>query len=31
LIEELRLDRFVLVAQDWGGPIGLSIAVERPE
>jgi haloalkane dehalogenase len=31
LIDILQLDRFVLVVQDWGGPIGLSIAVERPE
>lgn len=31
LIDHLRLDRFILVVQDWGGPIGLSIAVERPQ
>lgn len=31
LLEHLKLDRYVLVVQDWGGPIGLSIAVERPE
>ena len=31
LIDHLRLDRFVLVVQDWGGPIGLSIAAKRPD
>lgn len=31
LIEDLTLERFVLVAQDWGGPIGLSVAVDRPD
>ena len=31
LVDELRLDPFVLVIQDWGGPIGLSIAVDRPD
>src|SRR2546426_9493886 len=31
LIDDTGLKRFVLVLQDWGGPIGLSIAVERPE
>lgn len=31
LIDDAGLKRFVLVLQDWGGPIGLSIAVERPE
>lgn len=30
LIDNLRLPPFVLVVQDWGGPIGLSIAVKRP-
>lgn len=30
LIDHLKLDRFVLVVQDWGGPIGMSIAVKRP-
>ena len=30
LIDAAGLKRFVLVLQDWGGPIGLSIAVERP-
>ena len=30
LIEHLELERFVLVVQDWGGPIGLSIGVEDP-
>lgn len=30
LIEELGLDEFVLVAGDWGGPIGLSYLVDHP-
>ena len=30
LIDHLALEHFVLVVQDWGGPIGLSIAVNRP-
>ncbi len=31
LIDHLHLERFVMVVQDWGGPIGLSIAANRPE
>lgn len=31
LFEHLRLDKFVLVVQDWGGPIGLSIATRHPD
>lgn len=31
LIDHLDLDPFILVVQDWGGPIGLSIAVDRPD
>jgi haloalkane dehalogenase len=31
LVEELDLRRLTLVVQDWGGPIGLRLAVERPE
>jgi haloalkane dehalogenase len=30
-LDHLNLERFVLVIQDWGGPIGLSLAVEQPE
>ncbi len=30
LIDHLNIGRFILVVQDWGGPIGLSIAVNRP-
>jgi haloalkane dehalogenase len=30
-IEELGLTDVTLVVQDWGGPIGLSYALERPE
>jgi haloalkane dehalogenase len=31
LIDELGLKNITLVVQDWGGPIGLSYAVDRPE
>jgi haloalkane dehalogenase len=31
LVEELDLRRLTLVVQDWGGPIGLRLAVEQPE
>lgn len=31
LIDHLKLDRFILVVQDWGGPIGLNIASRHPE
>lgn len=31
LVESLELERITLVVQDWGGPIGLRLAVERPE
>ena len=31
LIETLGLKNITLVVQDWGGPIGLSYAVRRPE
>ena len=31
LIDHLELDQFIIVVQDWGGPIGFSVAVERPE
>ena len=31
LVEELDLRRLAEVVQDWGGPIGLRLAVERPE
>lgn len=31
LIDRLQLGRFVLVMQDWGGPIGFSIATKRPQ
>ena len=31
LFEHLKLDRFILVVQDWGGPIGLSIATRYPD
>ncbi len=31
LFERLKLQHFVLVVQDWGGPIGLDIASRHPE
>ncbi len=31
LVEELDLTALTVVVQDWGGPIGLRLAVERPE
>jgi haloalkane dehalogenase len=31
LVEELDLRKLTVVVQDWGGPIGLRLAVERPE
>lgn len=31
LFGHLKLDRFILVMQDWGGPIGLSIATRHPD
>jgi haloalkane dehalogenase len=31
LVEELDLARLTVVVQDWGGPIGLRLAVEQPE
>ena len=31
LLAHLNLESYVLVLQDWGGPIGLSVGVERPE
>src|SRR4051812_122921 len=31
LVEELDLRDLTVVVQDWGGPIGLRLAVEHPE
>jgi haloalkane dehalogenase len=31
LVEELDLQRMTVVVQDWGGPIGLRLAVDQPE
>jgi haloalkane dehalogenase len=31
LVEQLELGRLTVVVQDWGGPIGMRLAVERPE
>lgn len=31
LIDYLKLEQFILVLQDWGGPIGMSIAVDQPD
>ena len=29
LVDSLNVDRFTVVGQDWGGPIGMSVAMER--
>jgi haloalkane dehalogenase len=31
LVDKLGLERLTVVVQDWGGPIGLRLAVEQPE
>jgi len=31
LVDALRLERFALVGQDWGGPIGAGVCADRPE
>ncbi len=31
LVDELGLERFIVMGQDWGGPIGISVAAGRPE
>jgi haloalkane dehalogenase len=31
LVEQLELEGLTLVVNDWGGPIGLSLALEQPE
>jgi haloalkane dehalogenase len=31
LVDDLRLEGFVVMGQDWGGPIGTAVAVERAD
>ena len=31
IFEHLKLDKFILVVQDWGGPTGLNVATNHPE
>ena len=31
LVDHLNLGSFILEVQDWGGPIGMSVAVKRPD
>jgi haloalkane dehalogenase len=31
LVDELGLDGFIVMGQDWGGPIGMSVALERAD
>jgi haloalkane dehalogenase len=31
LVDHLELDGFIVVGQDWGGPIGMTVAVERAD
>lgn len=30
LLDHLEIDRYILIVQDWGGPVGLSLAVDDP-
>ena len=31
LVDKLELDRFIVVGQDWGGPIGMTVALQRAQ
>ncbi|SEA51878.1 haloalkane dehalogenase [Flavobacterium gillisiae] len=31
LFEHLKLDKFIIVVQDWGGPTGLAVATNNPD
>jgi len=31
IFDHLKLDKFILVVQDWGGPTGLSVATSNPD
>lgn len=31
LVDHLGLDQFVIMGQDWGGPIGAAVGVDRPD
>ncbi len=31
LLDHLKLEKFIIVVQDWGGPTGLSVATSNPE
>ncbi len=31
LVDQLELEGFIVIGQDWGGPIGMSVATERAE
>ena len=31
LVDHLQLDGFIVVGQDWGGPIGMTVALERAQ
>ena len=31
LVDQLELDRFIVMGQDWGGPIGISVAADRAD
>jgi haloalkane dehalogenase len=31
LVDHLNLDEFIVIGQDWGGPIGMTIALERAD
>ncbi|PSW15775.1 alpha/beta hydrolase [Photobacterium rosenbergii] len=31
IFDHLKLDKFIMVVQDWGGPIGLNVATNHPD
>jgi len=31
LVDDLKLDDFIVVGQNWGGPIGMTVALERAD
>ena len=31
LVDHLQLDKFIIICQDWGGPIGMTVATRHPD
>jgi haloalkane dehalogenase len=31
LLEHLKLDKFIIIGQDWGGPISMQVATRNPD